>query len=196
VYAAWLAIAVVIVAVPYPFFPRHLTIVSTLTIGVPGFFLAFGAQAPRALPGFTRRVLRFTLPAGIVTAGATFAAYMVARSSSGATLSQTRTAALLCVFIVALWVLVLVSRPLNLARFLLVVAMAGSFVVLFAVSWSRHIFALALPDGAVLAAVFAIALVAIVALTIAVSVAGHVHLGEPAKSDVRRALERAKEDAG
>jgi cation-transporting ATPase E len=196
VYAALLAIAVVIVAVPYPFFPRHLTIVSTLTIGVPGFFLAFGAQAPRALPGFTGRVLRFTLPAGIVTAGATFAAYMVARSSSGATLTQTRTAALLCVFIVALWVLVLVSRPFDLARVLLVVAMAGSFVVLFAVSWSRRIFALAVPEGAVLAAVFAISLVAIVALTIAVSVASHVHLGEPARSDVRRAVSRAKGDTG
>lgn len=196
VYAALLAIAVVVVAVPYPFFPRHLTIVSTLTIGVPGFFLAFAAQAPRALPGFTRRVLRFTLPAGIVTAGATFAAYMVARSSSGATLTQTRTAALLCVFIVALWVLVLVSRPFNLFRFLLVVAMAGSFVALFALSWSRSIFALASPEGVVLAAVFAIALVAIVALTIAVSVASHVNLGEPAGSDAKRADSRAKEDRG
>jgi cation-transporting ATPase E len=194
VYAALLAIAVVIVAVPYPFFPRHLTIVSTLTIGVPGFFLAFGAQAPRALPGFTGRVLRFTLPAGIVTGGATFAAYMVARSSSGATLTQTRTAALLCVFIVALWVLVLVARPLNLARIVLVVAMAGSFVALFAVSWSRSIFALALPDGAVLAAVFGIALMAIVVLTISVSIASHVDLGEPAGNDERRADSRAEEE--
>jgi cation-transporting ATPase E len=196
VYAALLAIALVIVAVPYPFFPRHLTIVSTLTIGVPGFFLAFGAQAPRALPGFTRRILRFTLPAGTVTAGATFAAYMVARSSSGATLTEARTAALICVFIVALWVLVLVSRPLNLARSILVVAMAGSFVALFAVSWSRHIFALQLPGSALLAAVCAIALVAIVALTIAVSVAGRVDLGEPVGSDVGRAVSREKEETG
>jgi cation-transporting ATPase E len=194
VYAALLAIAVVIVAVPYPFFPRHLTIVSTLTIGVPGFFLAFGAQAPRALPGFTGRVLRFTLPAGIVTAGATFAAYMVARSSSGSTLTETRTAALLCLFVVALWVLVLVSRPFKLARLILVLAMAGSFVALFAVSWSRRIFALALPEGAVLAAVFAIALVAIVALTVAVSVAGRVDLGEPAGSANRKTVSRAEEE--
>jgi cation-transporting ATPase E len=196
VYAALLAIAVVIVAVPYPFFPRHLTIVSALTIGVPGFFLAFGAQAPRAQPGFTRRVLRFTLPAGIVTAGATFAAYMVARSSSGATLNQTRTAALLCVFVVALWVLVLVSRPLNLARLILVVAMAGSFLALFAVPWSRRIFALSLPGAGVLAAVFAIALVAIVVLTIAVSAVSHGNLGEPAECAAGGAVSRAREETG
>lgn len=167
VYAALLAIAVVIVSVPYPFFPRHLTIVSTLTIGVPGFFLAFGTGAPRAVPGFTKRVLRFTIPAGTVTAGATFAAYMVARASSGTTLAESRTAALLCVFGVALWVLVLISRPINLARLLLVLAMAGLFVGLFAVSLSRDVFALSVPDRSVLVAVVCIVVAACALLTVA-----------------------------
>jgi cation-transporting ATPase E len=121
---------------------------------------------------------------------------MVARSSSEATLTQTRTAALLCVFIVALWVLVLVSRPFNLARCVLVVAMAASFVVLLAVPWSRRIFALALPGAAVLVAVLAIALLAIVALTIAVSVAGHVNLGDPAGSGDEKDLSSTGEETG
>ena len=63
-YAAILAVAVAITAVQYPFFPRHLTVVSTVTIGVPGFFLAFAAGAPRASPGFTRRVLVVRDPRG------------------------------------------------------------------------------------------------------------------------------------
>ena len=46
VYAAVLAIVVGLSGVPFPFFPRHLTIVSTLTIGIPGFFLALAAGAP------------------------------------------------------------------------------------------------------------------------------------------------------
>ena len=46
VYAALLAAAIVVGAEPYPFFPRHLTIVDTLTIGVPGFFLAFESASP------------------------------------------------------------------------------------------------------------------------------------------------------
>lgn len=198
VYAALLAIAVVLVAVPYPFFPRHLTIVSTLTIGVPGFFLAFGADAPRAVPGFTSRVLRFTLPAGIITAAATFAAYMVARSSVGATLAQTRTAALICVFIVALWVLVLVSRPVNLLRLVLIAVMAGSFVALFAVPLGRRIFGLALPDGPVIGAVIAIATVAIVALTVAVSmVRRHVDAeGTSRRRHSPKSRPRSEPDAG
>ena len=64
VYAAIIAVAVGAAGITYPFFPRHLTIISTLTIGVPGFFLALGRGAPRARPGFTRRVLAFTIPAG------------------------------------------------------------------------------------------------------------------------------------
>ena len=60
VYAAIIAIAVGLAGITYPFYPRHLTIISTLTIGVPGFFLALAPGAPRARPGFTRRVLEFT----------------------------------------------------------------------------------------------------------------------------------------
>jgi len=35
-----LAVLVVVFASPFPFVPRHLTLVGTLTIGAPGFFLA------------------------------------------------------------------------------------------------------------------------------------------------------------
>ena len=41
VYAATIAVGAA--GITYPFFPRHLTIISTLTIGVPGFFLALAA---------------------------------------------------------------------------------------------------------------------------------------------------------
>ena len=50
----------------YPFLPRHLTIVSTFTIGIPGFFLALAPNTRRYIPGFLDRVLRFCIPAGVV----------------------------------------------------------------------------------------------------------------------------------
>ena len=90
VYAAVLAIVVGLVGVPFPFFPRHLTIVSTLTIGIPGFFLALAAGAPRARPGFTRRVLAFTAPAGVAAAAATAVSYAFARSARPAPLPFSR----------------------------------------------------------------------------------------------------------
>ena len=166
VYAALLAAAIVVGAEPYPFFPRHLTIVDTLTIGVPGFFLAFESGAPRAVSGFTRRVLRFTVPAETVTAAATFASYLVARAWPDTTLAQARTAALLAVFAMAMWVLVLIARPFNPARLILVASMAAAFVVLFCVSLSRRVFALHLPPTAVIVVTGGIVVAAIGALTL------------------------------
>ena len=113
VYAALLAITLGLAALPYPFYPRHLTVVSSLTIGIPGFFLALAPGAPRARPGFTRRVVRFTVPAGICASAATLAAYAIARGTAGVSLAQAKTAAAIALFVFGIWVLALVARPLT-----------------------------------------------------------------------------------
>ena len=51
VYAAVLAFAVGLTNQQFPFFPRHLTIISSLTIGIPAFFLALAPNDRRAEPG-------------------------------------------------------------------------------------------------------------------------------------------------
>ncbi len=144
-YAAILAVAVAITAVQYPFFPRHLTVVSTVTIGVPGFFLAFAAGAPRAAPGFTRRVLWFAIPAGIAAAAATFASYAIVRAWPGATIVQARTTAMLALIAVGLWVLVLIARPLRPLRVALLVCMAGAVALLFVSHFSRSVVGIEFP---------------------------------------------------
>ena len=68
VYALLLALAVGVAQRPFPFLPRHLTIVSSLTIGIPAFFLALGPNEERSRPGFVGRVARFAIPAGTVAA--------------------------------------------------------------------------------------------------------------------------------
>ena len=50
-YGALMAITTGIIGLPFPFLPRHLTIVTALTIGIPSFVLAFDAE-PR--PGGAR----------------------------------------------------------------------------------------------------------------------------------------------
>ena len=151
VYAALLAIVVAISALPYPFFPRHLTIVSTLTIGIPGFFLAFARGAPRAIPGFTRRVLRFTVPAGTAGATATLATYAIARSWPDTTATQARTAAMLAIFSFGIWILGVIARPLNAPKLGLIAAMAASVVIPLAIPLGRRVFGLSLPSPAILA---------------------------------------------
>jgi cation-transporting ATPase E len=143
-----------------------LTIISTLTIGVPGFFLALAPGAPRAQPGFTRRVLAFTVPAGIATASAGLAAYAIARATPEVSATAARTAAMLAVFAVGLWVLALVAgRPAGRAV-ALVAAMAGSLALLFAVPQARQIFALELPPAFVCAWMTGVVLAAITGLTL------------------------------
>jgi len=75
VWATLVAIAVSVALWPYPLLPRHLTIIDTLTIGIPSFFLALAPNLRRYLPGFVDRVLRFAVPAGLVVAATTFAAF-------------------------------------------------------------------------------------------------------------------------
>ncbi|MEK8228834.1 HAD-IC family P-type ATPase [Oerskovia sp. M15] len=62
-YAAILAVAVVLLVWPYPFLPRHMTLAGSLTIGIPAFFLALPPNNRRYLAGFLRRVLTFAIPA-------------------------------------------------------------------------------------------------------------------------------------
>src|SRR5436305_3473125 len=111
VYAVLLAITVSLISWPYPYLPRHLTIISTFTIGIPGFFLALAPNSRRYIPGFIVRVLRFTIPAGIVAAAAALASYGIARFGHDLSVLESRTTATLVLVAVGLWVLVLQARP-------------------------------------------------------------------------------------
>jgi cation-transporting ATPase E len=164
VYAATLALAVGVTHVPFPFFPRHLTIISTLTIGIPAFFLALAPNTTRHRPGFVRRVAHFALPAGLVAAIATFSGYAAAAELDGSTLVQQRTTALVVLFTVAMWVLVTLSRPFTWRRSGLVTAMVAGFVGVLALPESRSFFELRLPPWRPSVAAAAVAAIAIVLL--------------------------------
>jgi len=144
VWAALLAIAAAATLLPYPFLPRHLTIIDTLTIGVPAFFLALAPNQRRYVPGFASRVLRFAIPAGCIVAAATFAAYGLA-SAAGLAPVQQRTTAVLVAFILSLCVLVLLAIPLTWRRMVLLGAVVAGFVMLFPLAAVRNFYALELP---------------------------------------------------
>jgi cation-transporting ATPase E len=145
VYATLLALAVGITRWPYPFLPRHLTIISSLTIGIPAFFLALGPSSRRYVPGFVDRVMRFALRAGAVAAVATFTAYAFARGTAGVSLAEARTAATITLVAIGLWILGLLARPFTPLRVLLVAAMAGAFAAALAIPAVRDFFALDIP---------------------------------------------------
>jgi len=144
VYSVLLALLVVFTHVPYPFLPRHSTVLSTLTIGVPAFFLALAPNNERARTGFVRRVLRLAVPGGIIAGTATFTAYMLARANPDTDLEADTSVATLTLFLVAMWVLAIVARPYSWWRLVLIGTMGGAFALVLMVPWLSDFFQLSL----------------------------------------------------
>jgi len=170
VYAMLLAIAVGVVRWQYPFLPRHLTIVSTLTIGVPAFFLALAPNVRRYEPGFIPRVLKFAIPCGFVAATATMVAYAEARHFADVTLDEARTTATLVLLVVGLWILNILARPITPFRGMLFGAMVAAFLGILAVPALREFYALELPPRDALLEGISVALVAVALLEVAWSI--------------------------
>jgi len=158
-YAVVLALAVGIGRIPFPFLPRHFTIISSLTIGIPGFFLALSQNNRRAMSGFLRRVLKFAIPAGVIAAIATLTAYTLERRSD-VPLDQARAVAVITLFTIAMWVLVILCRPMLWWKYLLVIGMAVSFVGVLVIPGLREYFDLPLPDARDIASAVGIGVIA------------------------------------
>ncbi|MFI1709204.1 HAD-IC family P-type ATPase [Streptomyces griseoruber] len=146
VYSVLLALLVVCWQVEYPFLPRHVTLLSTLTIGIPAFFLALAPNRERARPHFVRRVMRYSIPGGVVAGVATFVSYLAARHYySGARALEAETSvATLTLFLISMWVLAIVARPYTWWRVLLVASMGASFLLVLVVPSLQDFFALRL----------------------------------------------------
>lgn len=146
VYSVVIALLVVCSQVEYLFLPRHLTLLSTLTIGVPAFFLALAPNKERAKPHFVRRVMRYAIPGGVVAGVATFCTYLLARhhyEGAGAREAET-SAATLALFLIAMWVLAIIARPYTWWRLGLISAMGLGFLLVLTVPWLQDFFQLKL----------------------------------------------------
>ncbi len=152
VYALILTAVIGFQGVEFPFLPRHLTLIGTFSIGLPGLFLALAPNVNLVRPGFLTRVMRFSAPAGLVAAAGTWAVYQYARSEGGdvlsaAELADARSAATITLLGIGLAVLVVVSRPLRAWKVALALSMGGLYAVVLAWGTARDYFELSIPDG-------------------------------------------------
>ena len=168
IYAIFIALATGLLLRPFPFLPRHLTLVGSVTIGIPAFFLALAPSASRAQPGFMKRVLSFSIPTGVAAGLATFLAYELVLSEVGLDrIVEARTMATLVIAAIGLFALGMVSRPLVGWKKALLWSMAAMLIVLFVAAPSQDFFELALPRPAIL-----MAGVGVIAITGAVMIGG------------------------
>ncbi len=136
VYSLSLALVVTIAALPYPFLPRHLSVLSSLTIGIPAFFLSLARNNQRYVPGFLRRVLSFAVPTGVVIAILMFASFLTVTFRAGS-MPLASTMALSVTFMIGVWVLFCLARPLRSWKVGLILGLASVYVGLVTIPFTR-----------------------------------------------------------
>ena len=121
VYSALISAGVVLLGLKFPYLPRHITYIGSLTIGIPAFLLALAPNTRRYMPGFLKRVVRFAIPSGLAIALSVLAASVIAPSVLGIKVPDTNvirnSAAMpsICaviVFVISILVLSRVSKPI------------------------------------------------------------------------------------
>ncbi|MCL2454607.1 MAG: HAD-IC family P-type ATPase [Micrococcales bacterium] len=160
---------------PYPFYPRHVTITGWFTIGLPAFVLSLAPNNERAQPGFVNRVIRRAIPAGVVVAIACMVSYLLARNgvwAEAATDMQASTSALITLTVIALWVLIIVARPYAPWKVALVAVMLTGSTLMFLTPLTREIFLLDPTNTPHTLVALAVAAVGIVLVEIAWRVIG------------------------
>ena len=124
-------VAAAVFVVKYPFLPRHLTLISSVAIGIPSYFLALGPNPRRYVPGFLRRVLSFAVPSGVVAGASALVASWIAThwfrpvagvscaNAASAEITETLrqcwrdgSSATIAALVVFGWILCVLARPL------------------------------------------------------------------------------------
>jgi cation-transporting P-type ATPase E len=112
-YSIVLALLVALWQLPFPFVPMHVSFIGWYTIGIPAAILALAPNAERAKTGFLKRVLSFSIPAGVVVGVTAFVTYLVNLQlvTDQASATQASTATVIAVMVAGGWVMVTIARP-------------------------------------------------------------------------------------
>ena len=137
IFSCLLSILVIFLPVSafYPFHPIHLTLISSLTVGIPGFFLALEPCRERIRGRFLRTVLMRALPGGVAVTLCALTSIILA--SFGWPRETCITIATISAWFVGFLVLLRTCQPLNRSRSILLVAVAAAFVAVV-VAFGRY----------------------------------------------------------
>jgi len=152
VLAAFLILTIGLSPTVYPFLPRHLTLISALTVGIPAFVLALmRSEGPWRSDHFLRDVARFSVPAGVAAGLGVVTAFLIALNVMELGLEAARTTAVTTLIVIGLYLVLLLEGDSGGPRRLRwTLGMCGAlllayFVVLAIPGW-RGFFALVVPD--------------------------------------------------
>ena len=146
IFSFFLSLITLFTAWPYPLEPIHLTVISSLSIGVPSFVLTFEPKYDRIKGKFLPTVLRRAFPGGLTNVFVVLIcqAFMAV---FGLPKEEVSTVCAAILSFVGLLVLFQVCKPFNLFRKCLWCAMGAGMVVCFTLlgdildlrTWSREV---------------------------------------------------------
>ena len=169
-FAAFLVLSVGLTPTAYPLLPRQLTLAASLTIGIPGFFLALAPSSGRySARGFLRELARFALPAGTAAGLGVLSSYLFALNVLDLRLVAARTVAVTVLVLVGLYLILaleVTGRVRGTAISALCLALLAAYFAILLLPSMRHFFALAAPGPAVLGPALAGAALAITGLAV------------------------------
>lgn len=135
----FLAIITLFADFPYPFVPIQLTLISSLTIGIPSFFLALEPNHDLVRGKFLNNVLRRALPGGLTAIFVILFAELFIYTLD-LTLGELSTICVILMAVNGLMVIYYAARPLDAKRIILLVSM--SIAMLAAVLFYGEVFSL------------------------------------------------------
>ncbi|MBC1417478.1 HAD-IC family P-type ATPase [Listeria fleischmannii] len=140
IYSVILTIVFTFVNSPYPFQPIQLSPISSLTVGIPSFFLAIKPNYKRIQGEFLKKVLHNAFPAALAVVS-----YIIVTMLLGQlihlTFAQTSTINVLLTGAVCFTTLITVAKPFDFKIKVLITLLMAAFVLLF--SFAGQFFSLA-----------------------------------------------------
>jgi cation-transporting P-type ATPase E len=154
VVAAFLILTVGLSSESYPFLPRHLTLASAITIGIPAFFLALApSTGPWRPTRFLRELARFAIPAGTAIGLGVVASFLFSINLLGMDDVRARTVATTVLVAMGLYLIVVLESSSVVRSYTVGALCLGLFalylVVLSLPAW-RAFFEVAAPDVGVI----------------------------------------------
>jgi magnesium-transporting ATPase (P-type) len=154
VLAAFLILTVGISSESYPFLPRHLTLASAITIGIPAFFLALApSEGPWRPTRFLRDLANFAIPAGTAAGLGVVAGYLISINLIDMSEVRARTVATTVLVAVGLYLVVVLEASSKVRGFTVGALCAALFALYFVVlslPGTRSFFEVAAPDPAII----------------------------------------------
>jgi len=169
-FAAFLVLSIGLTPTAYPLLPRQLTLAASLTIGIPGFFLALAPSTGRySSTGFLRDLARFALPAGTAAGLGVLSSYGFALNVLDLDLVEARTVAVSVLVLVGLYLILaleVAGRVRGAAVSTLCVVLLIGYALVLLVPFARDFFSLAAPSIAIFAPALVGAAVAMAGLAV------------------------------